>query len=60
MELNEDTLSRLIQEVMSEYLGDQLRPSARVQDKSGVTRIDPTMVAVEPFPFPIPSPPGSR
>ena len=60
MELNEDVLARIIREVVEEHAGGlATSPPARKKDASGVTMIDPTKIAVEPFPFPIPSPPNS-
>ena len=62
MELNEEVLARLIREVVEEHVGAQGITGGngvRVVDPSGIRRIDPTRVSVEPFPFPIPSPPGS-
>lgn len=60
MEINEDALVRIIREVIEEQMGPALKDdSPRVRDQSGVTRIDPTKVVTEPFPFPIESPPGS-
>ncbi|MDR0285919.1 MAG: cupin domain-containing protein [Propionibacteriaceae bacterium] len=58
MELNEETLARIIREVISEYTG-ATSEAPRKKDPSGVIAIDPAKIATEPFPFPIESPPGS-
>lgn len=59
MELDRDVLIRIITEVVEEQLGTGAGAGPRMKDRSGVTRIDPTKIATEPFPFPIESPPGS-
>ncbi len=61
MELDKDSLARLIREVVEEYVGSQpsATPPAKSRDASGVIKVDPVGFALEPFPFPIDAPPGS-
>ncbi len=58
MELDKDSLVRLIREVIEEHVGPQpvATPAPKTTDASGVIMIDPDRFALEPFPFPIDAP----